>query len=71
MTSEDDYDYQYSDEEGYSVEGDNDDMDWDSNENPNAPPVQYNTKIDDSLFALFGLFPSLTTCVCVLGFGIL
>ena len=44
MTSEDDYDYQYSDEEGYSVEGDNDDMDWDSNENPNTPPVQY-TKI--------------------------
>jgi hypothetical protein len=42
MATEEDYEYyQYSDEDGYSVEEDGDDMEWDSNENPNAPPVQY------------------------------
>jgi hypothetical protein len=42
MATEEDYEYyQYSDEDGYSVEEDEDDMEWDSNENPNAPPVQY------------------------------
>lgn len=44
-SEEDDYEvYQYSDEDGYSVEEDDDDddeMEWDSNENPNSPPVQY------------------------------
>ena len=40
--SEDDYEvYQYSDEDGYSVEEDGDDMEWDGDENPQAPPVQY------------------------------
>ena len=43
MASEDDYDvYQYSDEDGYSVEDDEEMPDSDHLENPNAPPVHYN-----------------------------
>ena len=39
---DDDYDvYQYSDEDGYSVEEDEDMPDADVVENPNAPPVHY------------------------------
>ena len=43
MASEEDYDvYQYSDEDGYSVEDDEEMPDTDNMENPNAPPVHYN-----------------------------
>lgn len=54
MASEDDdYEvYQYSDEDGYSVEDDTEEMDLDPNENPNAPPVQY-SKIGMFLFVAF------------------
>ena len=42
MASDDDYDvYQYSDEDGYSVEEDEEMPAVDNVENPNSPPVHY------------------------------
>ena len=43
MASEDDYEYDYSDEEDYVLEEDDDAMDWNamasSSDNPNAAPT--------------------------------
>jgi hypothetical protein len=41
MSSEDDDEYNYSDEDGYSVEEEDSNMEWESNDNPNAAPMQY------------------------------
>lgn len=43
MASEDDYEYDYSDEDDYVLEDDDDAMEWkpmgSSSDNPNAPPT--------------------------------
>ena len=43
MASEDDYEYDYSDEDDYVLEEDDDAMDWNgmaaSSDNPNAAPM--------------------------------
>jgi hypothetical protein len=44
MSSEEDDEYNYSDEEdavAYSVEDEDSNMEWESNDNPNAAPMQY------------------------------
>lgn len=42
-STDDDYEYDYSDEEGYVSEEESDDMDWNpgaaGSDNPNAPPT--------------------------------